>query len=333
MADREIRYLSLAEVGEDSLRVETRAADGRPQIVGMAPPWNRWSVDLGGFVERFKPGAFTKYLNRSPNDPRGKADVVAKWNHEDSAVLGRTTNGTLDLEQTDKGLVYRATPPVGTPTTAEVLPLIEQRYIFGSSFAFALTDPAGELWDEEPNGQVTRTITDAALFDVSPVTHAAYPTSTVGLRSLDAWKAARRMAEAGSQERGLVISLDYDRTFTAAPGLWRSFIVDATARGNRVWCISRRTDTEENRSEIGLAFGDLELGGLLLCGTETNKRSAAQAAGVEVDVWIDDYPEGIVANAPPAAAAEQTRSFKVSTAAGARAAAAAALARMRIYAG
>lgn len=326
----EVRYLSQAADPDVELRLEARE-DGRPVIVGMAPPWNRWSVDLGGFTERFMPGAFRKWLDRSPNDPRGKADVVAKYNHQDSAVLGRTTNGTLDIQETDKGSVFRATPPVGTPTAAEVLPLIRDRYIFGSSFAFSIVDPKGERWDEDPTGNVTRTITDAALFDVSPVTHAAYPNSSVGLRSLSAWREARGLVSHRADEKALTISLDYDRTFTAAPGLWRSFIADATARGNRVVCITRREDTEENRHELRLAFGDLEMAGLILCGADTQKRAAAQAAGVEVDVWIDDYPEGIVADAPPAA--DTARSIKVSSLAGARAAAAASVARMRIYAG
>lgn len=328
MTQIETRYLAQAGDPDLELRLETRD-DGRPTIVGMAPPWNRWSVDLGGFKERFMPGAFRKWLDRSPNDPRGQADVVAKYNHQDSAVLGRTTNGTLDIQETDKGLVFRATPPVGTPTTAEVLPLIRDGYIYGSSFAFSLPDARGETWDEDPAGNVTRTITEAAIWDVSPVTHAAYPNSSVGLRSLSAWRAARGLVQHRAEGRGLVISLDYDRTYTAAPGLWRSFVSMATAAGNRVVCISRREDDEANREELRLAFADLEVGDLILCGAETQKRDAAARAGIAVDVWVDDYPEGIVA----APAAGEPRSFKVSTLAGAKAAAAAAVARMRINAG
>jgi HK97 family phage prohead protease len=327
MSQVETRYLAQAGDPDVELRLETRD-DGRPQIVGMAPPWNKWSVDLGGFKERFMPGAFRKWLDRSPNDPRGAADVVAKYNHMDSAVLGRTTNGTLQIQENEKGLVFRATPPVGTPTTAEVLPLIREGYIFGSSFAFSLPDPRGETWDEDPAGNVTRTITDAAIFDVSPVTHAAYPNSSVGLRSLSAWREARGLVHHRAEGRGLVISLDYDRTFTAAPGLWRSFVGMATAAGNKVVCISRREATDENREELRLAFADLEVGDLILCGADTQKRDAASAAGIAVDVWVDDYPEGIVAAQAPAA-----RSFKVSTLAGSKAAAAAAVARMRINAG
>jgi len=323
----ETRYLAQAGDPDLELRLETRD-DGRPQIVGMAPPWNKWSVDLGGFKERFMPGAFRKWLDRSPNDPRGAADVVAKYNHMDSAVLGRTTNGTLQIQENEKGLVFRATPPVGTPTTAEVLPLIREGYIFGSSFAFSLPDPRGETWDEDPAGNVTRTITDAAIFDVSPVTHAAYPNSSVGLRSLSIWREARGLVHHRAEGRGLVISIDYDQTFTAAPGLWRSFITDATGRGVQVVCITRREDTEANRSEVTASFDGLDMTSIVLAGPDKSKREAAAAAGIAVDIWIDDKPQTVTD-----ANTSSPRSFKVSTLAGAHAAAAAAVARMRINAG
>jgi hypothetical protein len=104
----------------------------------------------------------------------------------------------------------------------------------------------------------------------------------------------------------------------------------ATAAGNKVVCISRRENDDANREELRLAFADLEVSDLILCGSNTQKRDAAAAAGLTVDVWVDDYPEGIVSAPSPA---DVARSFKVSTLAGARAAAAAAVARMRIHAG
>jgi hypothetical protein len=320
----ERRYIPLADGGE--LTVEQRDGEA-PKIRGIAPPWDSLSVDLGGFREKFAPTAFDKVLAKK------RLDVPLLFNHDDSKILARTTNGSLRIEKTDKGLAYEA-DPVATPTAAEVLTLIRSKTIFGSSFAFT-TNAKGETWEEDDRGNVTRTITEASgLYDLSPVTRAAYPSSSLSSRSLDAWRQARGVVAHRAEPRGLTISLDYDRTFTAAPGLWRSFIADATSRGNRVVCITRREDTEENRHELRLALGDLEVQGLILCGTDTKKRAAAQAAGVEVDVWIDDYPEGIVADAPPAApAAGAARSVKVSSLAGARAAAAAAVARMRIHAG
>ena len=317
----ERRYLSIADDADNvSLYIEERDGEA-PKIRGVAPPWESLSVNLGGFREQFLPTAFDKVLAKR------KLDVPLLFNHDDSKVLARTTNGTLRIEKTDKGLAFEA-DPVATPTAAEVVTLIRSKTIFGSSFAFTV-DPKGETWQEDDRGNVTRTISEASgIYDLSPVTRAAYPNSSVGLRSLSAWREARGLVHHRAEGRGLVISLDYDRTFTAAPGLWRSFVSMATAAGNKVVCISRREATDENREELRLAFADLEVGDLILCGADTQKRDAAAQAGIAVDVWVDDYPEGIVAAPAPAA-----RSFKVSTLAGSKAAAAAAVARMRIQAG
>jgi HK97 family phage prohead protease len=317
----ERRYLSIADDADNaSIYIEERDGEA-PKIRGIAPPWESLSVNLGGFREQFLATAFDKVLAKR------KLDVPLLFNHDDSKVLARTTNGTLRIEKTDKGLAFEA-DPVATTTASEVVTLIRSKTIFGSSFAFTV-DPKGETWQEDDRGNVTRTISEASgLYDLSPVTRAAYPNSSVGLRSLSAWREARGLVHHRAEGRGLVISLDYDRTFTAAPGLWRSFVSMATAAGNRVVCISRREASDENREELRLAFADLEVGDLILCGTDTQKRDAASAAGIAVDVWVDDYPEGIVAAPAPAA-----RSFKVSTLAGAHAAAAAAVARMRINAG
>ena len=212
----ERRYLAIDDLGDDALGIEERA-DGVVRIRGVAPPWNSWSHDLGGFRERFMPGAFRKFLDRSPTDPRGKADVIAAWNHDESRILGRTTNGTLDLRETDRGLEYSATPPEGTATTNEVLTLIRGKYIFGSSFAFTVSD-GGEKFDADPNGNITRTITDAALYDVSPVARAAYPSSTLGLRSLERWK-AENLTEAENAriaERAADLKADRARSLAGA---------------------------------------------------------------------------------------------------------------------
>jgi len=322
MSKPERRYLSIAE-DETTLGLEQRDGEA-PKIRGIAPPWNSKSVDLGGFREIFVPTAFDKFLAKR------KVDVPLLFNHDPNQILARTTNGTLRIEKTDKGLAYEG-DPVPTADSEKVLTLIRTKTIFGSSFAFTVNGSKGESFDEDERGNITRTISDATLWDVSPVTNAAYPQSALSARSLDQWRAFRGVVAHREGAKPLTISLDYDRTFTSAPGLWRSFIVDATGRGNSIVCISRREDTEANREELRLAFGDLDVAQVLLCGPDTQKRAAAAAAGLEVDVWIDDYPEGIVSRsagqtAPPVP-------VKVSTLAGARAAAAAAAARMRIVTG
>jgi HK97 family phage prohead protease len=205
----ERRYLSIADIGDDALGLEERA-DGPVRIRGIAPPWNSWSHDLGGFRERFMPGAFGKFLNRAPTDPRGKPDVIAAWNHDESRILGRTTNNTLELRETTRGLEYITTPPEGTATTTEVVALIRGKYIYGSSFAFTVPE-GGESFDTDPAGKITRTITEASLYDVSPVARAAYPSATVGLRSLEAWKAANLTAAENARLAEEAADLKADR--------------------------------------------------------------------------------------------------------------------------
>lgn len=314
----ERRYLSMDEMGDDGLGFEQRA-DGGVTIRGISPPWNSLSVDLGGFKEQFSPTAFDRILARHKNDPRGQVDVVGLFNHDDSQLLSRTTNGTLRLAKAATGLGAEMDLP-DTQLGRDLGTLIRTKTLFGASFAFSVSQ-TGEQWTQDEKGNAVRTVTDANLYDWSPVTRPAYPSSSVGLRSLEAWKEARAVASA----EGLLISIDYDKTFTAAPGLWRSFIADATARGNRVCCITRRADDEKNREELRLAFADLDVAQVLLAGPERQKRQAATEAGLAVDIWIDDSPETIPAQPEP-------RAVRPSTLLGLRAAAAATVARLRIHA-
>jgi HK97 family phage prohead protease len=328
MTQIERRYLLTTDT-PDAITVERRDGEAEAVLVGISPPWDSLSVDLGGFREKFAPTAFDGLVDRKPTDPRGKIDVPFLFNHDPNHVTGRTSNGRLELAKDARGLAYRH-KPLQTSMGRDLVMMVEDRTITGSSFAFTVAD-GGENWTEDERGNVIRTVHKASgLYDISAVTSPAYPSSSIAPRSLDAWRQARGMVAHRAEPRGLTISLDFDGTFTAAPGLWRSFVTDATARGNRVVCITRRQDSEENRHELRLAFGDLyeELAGVLLCGPDTQKRSAAEAAGLSVDIWIDDSPEKI-----PAAATAEPRSVRVSSLAGAKAAAAAAVARMRIHAG
>jgi HK97 family phage prohead protease len=276
----------------EPIELEERSA-AAPVIKGISPPFNSQSVDLGGFREVFTPNAFDKVVGRHRNDPRGGVDVVALFDHEGQPI-GRTTNDTLKLSIADRGLAYAISPP-DTTLGRDIVTLVRRGDLFGASFAFSIAQ-GGESWTQEADGSTLRTVTNVAnLYDVSVVTRGAYPQATAALRSLGAWKAAVGQIQQRAEGSGLVISLDYDRTFTAAPGMWRSFVALAYERGNTVICISRREETEQNVEEIRSAFAGTDVTDIVLCGHTTQKRDAAAARGISVDVWIDDYPEGIVA--------------------------------------
>jgi len=318
----ERRYLPTSDY-PDAIRVEKR--DGQSTILtGISPPWDSLSADLGGFREKFAPTAFDGLVDRHANDPRPKLDVPFLRDHDPSLITGRTTNGRLEIFKDAKGLGYRH-DPIQTTAGKDLILLVEDRTITGASFAFT-TAPDGEVWTEDDKGNPIRTIYRASgLYDISAVTYPAYPSSSIAPRSLDAWRAARGVV---GESSSLTISLDYDQTYTAAPGLWRSFLLDAGNRGAKVFCITRREDTPENRAAVQAGFGDAYevLAGVVLCGPDTLKRAAAEAAGLSVDIWIDDSPQ--LVGVPT-----QARSIKAGTAIGYQAAAAAAIARLRHAAG
>ena len=76
--------------------------------------------------------------------------------------------------------------------------------------------------------------------------------------------------------------------------MWGEFAANAKASGNTVVMVSRRPDTEADRSEVTATLGDFAAAfdSVLLVG-EQMKADAAKAAGLAVDIWVDDSPQFI----------------------------------------
>jgi len=188
-ASMEIERRDMELVEQDELIVEDRG-NGQAAIIGYAAVYNRLSLDLGGFREEILPGAFDKILNRQ----RGKADVVALFNHDSNIVLGRTSSGTLELSSDEKGLRYVVTPPA---SRSDIMELIARRDVSGSSFAFTV-GKAGESFRTAEDGKAIRQIREVSgLYDVGPVVTPAYPASSasVAMRSYEAWLAGQTEEE------------------------------------------------------------------------------------------------------------------------------------------
>jgi HK97 family phage portal protein len=98
--------------------------------------------------------------------------------------------------------------------------------------------------------------------------------------------------------RAMTVSIDFDRTFAADPQLWGEFARQAVADGNTVVMISRRP--ESDREEVIASLGDYaeSFSQVLLVGGDTLKADAADAAGIKVDVWVDDSPQTITPPEP-----------------------------------
>ena len=97
------------------------------------------------------------------------------------------------------------------------------------------------------------------------------------------------------ESRAMTISIDFDETFSKDPVMWGEFAAKSAADGNTVYMITRREDTPENQAEIEETIGQYAdaFTDVLLIGAAMQKADGAKAAGIAVDVWIDDSPETI----------------------------------------
>jgi HK97 family phage prohead protease len=187
----ERRSLILDEIESDTplLAVETRSEEGsdesREWIVGYAAKFGVLSLDLGDFVERLDPGAFSLVSER-----RGRKKPLqtrALWNHDANFPLARYPD-TLKLSVDDVGLRYEFPVP-DTTYGRDIAENIRAGIVKGSSFAFQVA-PGGDDWSME-EGRSVRTIKRVdSLIDVSPTTFPAYPDSDVAVakRSYDAFR-------------------------------------------------------------------------------------------------------------------------------------------------
>jgi HK97 family phage prohead protease len=153
--------------------------EGSYTMVGHAAVFNRWSLDLGGFRERIKKGAFDNALSGDPH-------VLHVWDHDTARVLSSTRNNTLDLSVDPKGLRYwsKVAP---TSYAADLRVLLERGDISQSSFAFTVKNDEWRIQEQDGQEIVERTITEVdELFDVTTCAMGAYPAtdSALALRSL-----------------------------------------------------------------------------------------------------------------------------------------------------
>jgi HK97 family phage prohead protease len=166
----ETRYLKL------EVRAEKRA-DQKPVIKGQAAVFNQEAIIRGWFREQVKPGAFQRVLSESP-------DTIGCFNHDWNIVLGRTTSGTLSLQETSSGLDYEIEINPDDPEAMSVYAKVARGDVSQSSFAFRVEKEEWMYPPENSKDLPLRSITEISeLYDVCPATFGAYPQTTAAVRS------------------------------------------------------------------------------------------------------------------------------------------------------
>jgi HK97 family phage prohead protease len=144
-----------------NLNIRSTEKEGKKYIEGIIP-YDSPSVPMWGTTEIIGRDAFNKTL-------KDKAEVRALWNHNDSYVLGNTKSGTLDLEDSEDGLLCRCELP-NTSYAHDLYEIVTRGDVRTMSFGFIPLK-----WEDENNGKL-RTLKEVKLAEVSyGVTYAAYP--------------------------------------------------------------------------------------------------------------------------------------------------------------
>lgn len=177
-------------------RIEVRQGpDGGPMLSGHAAVFDKFSLPMWDFVEVIRHGTFARAL-------REGQDVRSLVDHISHLVLGRTTATppTLTLMEDATGLAFD-NPLPDTSYARDLAISVKRGDITQASFAFrdkewTFVEGGG------PEGEDLRELRDVDLFDVSPVTYAAYPDTDVAMRAhgpdeearaaYELWKAERR---------------------------------------------------------------------------------------------------------------------------------------------
>lgn len=176
------------------MKVETRAATGPIELregdsgrilVGYAAMFDKLSQNLGGFVERIDPGAFAQTITQR--------DVLALVSHDPDRLLGRTSSGTLRLNEDDVGLRYELDLP-DTVEGRDLSALVARGDIRGSSVGWFRAS-VKDTWGRTDSGYTVRSIHEVSLRDVGPTPNPAYlDTEDAGALALRSFAAAHDLA-------------------------------------------------------------------------------------------------------------------------------------------
>lgn len=160
-----------------SLEQRAGGTDDAPVIEGYAAVFDQETVIGSWYREKIARGAFKRVLSEKP-------DVIAALNHNWDMVLGRTTAGTLSLEETQDGLRYVAEIDPNDTGAMDIYRRVKRGTVTQASFAFTVRSEEWVSPPKDSNDLPLRNITEIdTLYDVGPCTFGAYPEASATARS------------------------------------------------------------------------------------------------------------------------------------------------------
>ena len=174
----ENRYLQFHDI-------KTRSADDDLIIEGYFAVFDEVYAVWPGVTESIQKGAFTNSIGQ---------DVRALYNHNDDQILGRTSAGTLELKEDDRGLWGRIRINRKDSDAVNVYERIARGDITGCSFGFEIKS---ENWEQKADNSVHYTIEEVdPLYEVSPCVFPAYEATSISSRGKDLEEIKKRSRQA-----------------------------------------------------------------------------------------------------------------------------------------
>lgn len=167
-------------------KVSTRSDEsGAPILEGFFVRYGDVYEVAPGATESIAPGAFTESIH---------GDVRALYNHNSDVILGRTSAGTLSLEDRAEGLWGKILINPKDSQAMDAYERIARGDINGCSFGFEIEKESTEVKDD---GSVHWTIEKVnPLYEVSPVVFPAYESTSIHARDKDLEEIKQRLTEA-----------------------------------------------------------------------------------------------------------------------------------------
>jgi HK97 family phage prohead protease len=161
-------------------------------LSGYAAVFDDWaeieSMWEGNFRERFLPGAFKRTLSA-----RGDK-IKVLFNHGMDPSIGDKPLGKPDKLKEDKRGLYVEVPLDDTSYNRDLAASLRSGALDGMSIRFRVVKEDWDYKDERKNALAERTISEAQLYELGPVTFPAYEATTAGIRSAAAYTAWRANA-------------------------------------------------------------------------------------------------------------------------------------------
>lgn len=168
--------MELRSCGESNLRMVYEDKQS-PTLVGYAVVYGALNTgpiagDPRGVRERILSGAFSQCIRED--------EIKCLAQHDKTLVLGRTRNGTLKLNEDERGVMFQCVPPK-TQWADDLVTSVKRGDISEMSFNMGNWNI---FWTKE-DGMNVRNVKSASMNEISVVTDAAYGTSSVSVRSAE----------------------------------------------------------------------------------------------------------------------------------------------------